>query len=101
MRLEGQTVSSPGVLRTVFALLADLLRLLTSVFHSRAQLAAENLFLRKQLACYLERQIPPRRTDNAPRIARAGTPSGLARSRGPRSFTITPARYWLATSSWW
>src|SRR6266850_4677962 len=30
---------------------------------------AENLFLRKQLARYLERQIRPRRTDNASRIA--------------------------------
>ena len=52
----------------MFALLADLLRLLTLVFRSRAQLAAENLFLRKQLACYLERQVRPRRTDNASRI---------------------------------
>ena len=31
--------------------------------------AAENLFLRKQLACYLERQVRPHRTDNASRIA--------------------------------
>ena len=36
---------------------------------SRAQLAAENLFLRKQLACYLERRARPHRTDNASRIA--------------------------------
>src|SRR4029450_8142308 len=34
-----------------------------------AELAAENLLLRKQLACYLERQVRPRRTDNASRIA--------------------------------
>jgi putative transposase len=33
------------------------------------QLAAENLFLRKQLALYLERQVKPRRADNATRIA--------------------------------
>jgi putative transposase len=39
------------------------------MFQSRAQLAAENLFLRKQLACYVERQVRPRRTDNASRIA--------------------------------
>ena len=45
----------------------DLLRL---IFHSRAQLAAENLFLRKQLACYIERQVRPRRTDDASQIAR-------------------------------
>jgi putative transposase len=36
---------------------------------SRAELAAENLFLRKQLACYLERQVRPHRTDNASRVA--------------------------------
>jgi len=39
------------------------------MFRSRAQLAAENLFLRKQLACYIERQVRPRRTDDASRIA--------------------------------
>jgi putative transposase len=33
------------------------------------QLAAENLFLRKQLALYLERQVKPRRADDATRIA--------------------------------
>jgi hypothetical protein len=35
----------------------------------RAGPAAENLFLRKQLACYLERQVRPYRTHNASRIA--------------------------------
>ena len=45
------------MLRTAFALLADLSRLVALVFRSRAELAAENLFLRKQLACYLERQV--------------------------------------------
>ena len=35
---------------------------------SRTQLAAENLFLRKQLAYYVERQVRPRRADNAARI---------------------------------
>jgi putative transposase len=39
------------------------------IFHSRAQLAAENLFLRKQLACYIERKARPRRADNPTRIA--------------------------------
>jgi putative transposase len=56
------------VLRTALALLADLLRLLRLMVRSRGQLAAENLFLRKQLACYIERRVP-RRTDNASRIA--------------------------------
>jgi len=57
------------VIRTVLTLLTDLLRLLALVSRSRAQLAAENLFLRKQLACYLERKIRPHRADNASRIA--------------------------------
>jgi hypothetical protein len=62
-------VSSPDVFRTALALLADLLRLLRLMCRSRTQLAAENLFLRKQLACYIERKTRPRRTDNASRIA--------------------------------
>jgi hypothetical protein len=36
---------------------------------SRAHLAAENLFRRKQLACYVERQARPRRSGDASRIA--------------------------------
>jgi transposase InsO family protein len=35
---------------------------------SRTRLAAENLFLWKQIACYLERNVRPHRTDNASRI---------------------------------
>ena len=57
------------MLRTALALITDLLRLLRLTFRSRAQLAAENLFLRKQLACYVERKVRPRRADNASRVA--------------------------------
>jgi putative transposase len=59
------------VLRTTLALLFDLLRLSRSTLRSRSRLAAENLFLRKQLACYVERQARPRRPDNATRITLA------------------------------
>ena len=45
--------------------LADFFRLLT---HSRASLAAENLFLRKQLAMFQERKAKPRRADTPLRI---------------------------------
>ena len=38
-------------------------------FSSRASLAAENLFLRKQLAVYLERQVKPRRATDATRLS--------------------------------
>jgi putative transposase len=57
------------VIRTLFGLFADLLRLLTLALRSQAHLAAENLFLRKQLACYVERKARPRRMSNASRIA--------------------------------
>jgi hypothetical protein len=47
----------------------DRRRILSALaLNSRAHLAAENLFLRKQLALYLERQVKPRRADDATRI---------------------------------
>jgi transposase InsO family protein len=46
----------------------DLAALILSAMRFRAQLAAENLFLRKQLALYRERQVKPRRADDATRI---------------------------------
>jgi hypothetical protein len=65
----GHTVSSPHVPRTSLVLVADLLRLLRLMFQSRTRLAAANLFLRRQLACYIERQVRPHRMDKASRIA--------------------------------
>jgi hypothetical protein len=41
---------------------------MSSVARSHAQLAAENLFLRKQLAFYVERQVKPRPADDRTRI---------------------------------
>jgi putative transposase len=55
--------------RTFLRVAADILRFGSSLWRSHAQLAAENLFLRKQLALYLERQVKPRRADDATRIA--------------------------------
>jgi putative transposase len=55
--------------RTVLTVLVDVGRLGLLALRSRAHLAAENLFLRKQLALYLERQVKPRRADDATRIA--------------------------------
>jgi hypothetical protein len=55
----------------VLALFLDALRLLRSTFRSRTHRAAENLFLRKQLACNAERQIRPKRLDNATRLTLA------------------------------
>src|SRR5262245_43800990 len=49
----------------------DLVALMSLVMRSHAQLAAENLFLRKQLALYLARRVKARRADNATRITLA------------------------------
>jgi hypothetical protein len=58
-----------GALCTVARVLADIARLGLLTLHSRTRLAAENLFLGKQLALYLERQVKPRRADDATRVA--------------------------------
>lgn len=57
-----------SLLRTALCIAGDLLRLGLSGLRSHGQLAAENLFLRKQLALYMERQVKPRRADDATRI---------------------------------
>ena len=58
-----------GILvRTVLKFAADVGRLTSLAACSHAQLAAENLFLRKQLALYVERHVKPRRADDATRI---------------------------------
>jgi len=49
-------------------ILCDPLRLFALGLRSKSSLAAENLFLRKQLAFYQERKIKPRRTDNPTRL---------------------------------
>jgi putative transposase len=48
--------------------IADLLRFLVLSFRSKGSLAAENLFLRKQLGFYQERRIKPRRTSHPTRL---------------------------------
>ena len=55
--------------RTIARVAGDVLRFVSSMLRPTVQLAAENLFLRKQLALYLERQTKPRRADDATRIA--------------------------------
>ena len=59
----------PSLLRTVCRLLEDLLAFVRLGLTSQAHLAAENLFLRKQLALYQERRTKPRRPDPATRVA--------------------------------
>jgi putative transposase len=57
-----------GPVQALLQVARDLGALIASTMRSRSQLAAENLFLRKQLALYLERQVKARRADDATRI---------------------------------
>jgi len=50
-------------------LVADLLRWLLLACRSSQSIQAENLFLRRQLALYIERGVRPRRIDAATRIS--------------------------------
>ena len=56
-------------IRTVVDVLGDVARFGILTLRSRTQLTAENLFLRKQLALYIERQVKPHRADDSTRIA--------------------------------
>jgi len=49
-------------------ILGDLFQVLCLGLRSRTSLAAENLFLRKQLAFYQERKVKPRRADDPTRL---------------------------------
>ena len=53
---------------TIRRLLVDVVTLAGLAVTSRSQLAAENLFLRKQLALFQERRVKPRRPDPATRL---------------------------------
>ena len=59
----------PSLSSTIRRLLLDLVTLARLAVTSRVHLAAENLFLRKQLALYQERRTKPRRPDPATRVA--------------------------------
>jgi putative transposase len=55
-------------LTTLASVARDLVHLLVLVSRSRRALAAENLFLRKQLALFQERKLKPHRTDDSTRL---------------------------------
>src|SRR5215469_2954806 len=57
-----------SLLLTIFDLLLDALRFIRLSLQPRCTLAAENLFLRKQLGLYLERQVEPRRPRAAAKL---------------------------------
>jgi putative transposase len=60
--------SLSNVLLTMFDLLLDALRFIRVSLRPRCALAAENLFLRKQLALYLEHKVEPRRAKAATKL---------------------------------
>src|SRR5262245_46148196 len=57
--------------RGAVPIFADVLTFLLLCFRSPAAVAAENLFLRKQLGLYIERKIKPRRATNSIRFTLA------------------------------
>src|SRR5262244_1532363 len=57
--------------RGAVPIFADVLTFLLLCFRSPAVVAAENLFLRKQLSLYIERKIKPRRATNSIRFTLA------------------------------
>src|SRR5262247_1029561 len=57
-----------GMTYTLLVLLLDAARCLVLCLRPAPALAAENLFLRKQLAQYQERQVKPRRANDATRV---------------------------------
>jgi hypothetical protein len=61
--------SLPSLLPTMVDLLRDALRFIQASLRPRCALAAEKLFLRKQLALYLERKVKPRRARPATRLS--------------------------------
>jgi hypothetical protein len=56
------------MVRTAVDLVVNVLHFVVRGLRSHARLAAENLFLRKQLALCLERDVRPRRATNATRL---------------------------------
>lgn len=57
------------LLRALFAIVATMLQHAMCARRRKERLAAENLFLRKQLALFQEREIKPRRADDATRAS--------------------------------
>jgi hypothetical protein len=66
---------------TVLMLFVDAVRFLLLGLHPRPALAAENLFLRKQLTLYQERDVTARRVSNATRFTLAWLPTASTGAR--------------------
>ena len=57
--------------KVVVRLIEDALRWVVVLFRATDSVRAENLFLRRQLALFLERGVRPRRIDAATRVSLA------------------------------
>ena len=67
--MPGSTVRTlTHSLTTLSSVADDLVRLLVLAARSRRELAAENLYLRKQLALFQERKVKPRRAHDSTRL---------------------------------
>ena len=55
-------------LHVLLSVACGLVRMFVLLSHSRRALAAENVFLRKQLALFQERKVKPRRADDSARL---------------------------------
>ena len=60
-----------GLLKIAAYLLADAIRYVVLLFRATSALRAENLFLRRQLALFMERGVRPPRIDAATRASLA------------------------------
>ena len=60
-----------GLFANIRSIVLDAVAFARNLCRSRSALAAENLFLRKQLMFFVERKQAPRCTDNATRLTMA------------------------------
>ena len=67
-RSRAQSATVAHLFVNLYALFLAGGRYLALCLRPKASVAAENLFLRKQLALYQERQVKPRRADNITRL---------------------------------
>ena len=58
-----------ALVKIAACLLADVFRFVALLFRSTKSLQAENLFLRRQLALFMERGVRPRQIDAATRVS--------------------------------
>ena len=68
-RLRSEAIIPARMIRAALLLLRDSFHFVALTCSSHRRLAAKNLFLRKQLAFYIERKVRPRRLNDAARIA--------------------------------